>query len=293
MDKILLINDKDIYNQRYRSCLMKYLRDKKIEVLSLGVFDNPIKFVLVVLKNYFNSIFFSSNLKANLILLLILKSKKVILFNGLGRYRKARYFRLLIIFLIRLNQKQTIIFQNYADYRYFSRYSAASVYWVPGSGGVVRKVGYENNLIIVSRDSKLETVSKSILAFDDATKNSYEFVIVGCNDLVTDKFLGDLNKVNSIGYKLQSDIFKNGSLFFQPSGYGEGVPHTLVDALVSGMEVIINKKDFIRYGLYKIEFSYAPVTGSWIRILPNQAGKFNLEVTAVNEKYFRLINKVK
>ena len=92
-----------------------------------------------------------------------------------------------------------------------------------------------------------------------------------------------------IGYVPQEDIFKKANTFFQPMGYGEGVPHSLVDAIVSGMNVIINKKDFIGYGFHKIGFSYLPLAGSWVRLVDSENCKFKLENITVNKKYIELI----
>ena len=182
MADLLLINDKQILNNRYRSGLMDMLSLKKLEYVSVGIFDTPIKFVINLLKVYwYSKTIFSSNLKANILVLLLAGTRRIILFNGLGRFRKVKFFRLTITFLLRLNKKQTLIFQNYADYRYFKRYSHCLLHWVPGSGGVSRKVGSRNAITVVARNDKLQAVSKSILEFEKRMISKKSFIIVGCS----------------------------------------------------------------------------------------------------------------
>ena len=124
MAKIIFVNDKAKYNLRYRSDLMKQF-SKIYSITSLGLFDSAWAFLNTLVKLLLckNTVLISSNLKSNLVVLMFLWKKKVIIINGLGRYRESKLLRSLIIILVKLQFHNILIFvQNYADYRYFQKY---------------------------------------------------------------------------------------------------------------------------------------------------------------------------
>lgn len=290
MSKVLLVNDKNILNKRYRSGLMRGFDFENIDYTSIGTFDTPFSFILKMSEAYSKSwIILSSNLKTNLIILLMYKLKKVIIFNGLGRYRKVRFFRKILLLLLKLNRKHTHIFQNYSDFRFFSRFSKTEISWVPGSGGTFRQSGKNDGFIVVTRSDKLKLVSSSIIEFALSSSPKPKFFIVGCPEDTTKKYLGSYKNFDAIGYVPQSDIFKSSNCFFQPSGYGEGVPHTLVDAIVSGLKVVVCKKDFVSFGLYKLGFKFIQCCGSWGYLDGCNNSKLTLCANTVNKEYIRLL----
>ena len=62
--------------------------------------------------------------------------------NGLGRYRRSK-LKFIIGILLKFRRRETVLVQNYADYRYFKRFFSQSVQWMPSSGGVYRNVNWK------------------------------------------------------------------------------------------------------------------------------------------------------
>ena len=61
--------------------------------------------------------------------------------------------------------------------------------------------------------------------------------------------------MRSLGFFLADQLLASGSLFLQPSGYGEGFQHSLADAIVSDMTLLISRQDFfaLRAGAFGCE----------------------------------------
>ncbi|EKO3569639.1 hypothetical protein P0F09_002802 [Vibrio metschnikovii] len=255
-----LINDKSEYNDKYRLGIKNELSSRGILVNSVGVFDGFFSGMKVILFLAFKrQVYISSNMKSNLFCLFAFWSKGLIIVNGLGRYKYSSFFRISFSFLLFLNSSsKVIIFQNYSDYRYFKRNVKARIFWVPGSGGISREINIGDDVLIISRNDKISKVYDSVLKFFLFMNGERKIVFVGCSPSeVKNKFNND--KIVGIGRVKQSDIFKQSNYFFQPRGYGEGVPHSLVDAICSGMTIIITKKDFVSFGLYVLGFEFNPL----------------------------------
>ncbi len=285
---MIFFNDKKIYNLRYRNLLMRDIGALGLKVKSVGVVESYSSLAKAFFILLFTAeAFISSNMKSNLFCSLFFWKRGTLIINGLGRNKGKKYFRAFLFFLFNINSNKTIIFQNYFDYRYFSSLSKRSYFWVPGSGGTKRDVGESSSITIVSREDKVEACSASILQIANSLSLNEKIFIVGCSD----------NKVSSIfkhesiigiGYIDQDDIFKLSSTFYQPSGYGEGIPHTLVDAVCSNMKILICKKDYISYGLYKLGFSFKSKCGDngLLVYTSDEACKLSSEI--VNKKYLNV-----
>lgn len=252
---ILFINDKAKYNVRYRSNLMREL-EQYYTVESVGSFEKITSLFSTILKLVFGSfiLIVSSNIKSNLLNLTIFWRKKVLIFNGLGRYRQSKFLRTLIILLFRVQLQENLVFiQNYADFRYFRKHAKVSTefFWMPGSGGIKRKIGASRSSVsVITRDGKLQKQIASIEEFFCVTQNQLRLILVGINklpDFASDKFTYEC-----VGYVDQRDIMSYSAAMLVPDGYGEGIPHSLVDAVMSGVVIYLSKVNFIQYGFYKV-----------------------------------------
>lgn len=205
--------------------------------------------------------------------------------NGMGRHEHNWWLRYLLILILGLRPNITCICQSYRDYRYFRRDTKlADITWIPGSGGSKRVTGSSNIPIWVSRNEKMKFIyggSDSIL---DRLGSIY---LIGVSDTY--------DKCISVGEVSQNDIFKLSNIFVQIDGCGEGVPHTLVDAICSDMEIYISKFFWIKYGFYKI--SERPVINInefyYINKSDNGYGKITscVEQRTITNKYLSVICK--
>ena len=100
---------------------------------------------------------------------------------------------------MKFRQRETVLVQNYADYRYFKRFFSQSVQWMPGSGGVYRKCELES-CFVVTRDEKFGIVEKSIKDFMRVNKVTNVKVIGLKSKKVAEK------AYTSIGYVSQNEI---------------------------------------------------------------------------------------
>ena len=174
--------------------------------------------------------------------------------------------------------------QNYGDFRYFRRFSRAQVFWVPGSGGSVRKTGKQKALM-VSRPTKLPNQ----LAAVEQMVRELGLTEVGVVGLEKGDLLGLPEYLIPKGFTPQEDLFIEGTAFLQPTGYGEGVPHTMVDAICSGMIVYMSHEDYVQFGFYKLECDFR---GSRFGTLTYcDLLKSTLSVKNVNRKYLRILKE--
>jgi hypothetical protein len=282
VNRILFINDDKSLNVMYRADLIAELQNEGYEVCSLGV-SSPWDFMSLV-KNAFLplSLIVSSNLRANLASCLFCWLPGIVIVNGLGRYKRIKFFRRLILIIFSCCWKRFFVIQNYGDFRYFRRFSNASIFWIPGSGGSIRKTA-SRNALFVSRPSKLPSQLASIeVMVDELGLKEVNVIGVGEGDLV-----GLPRYLKLKGVTSQMDLFSEGNIFLQPSGYGEGVPHTLVDAICSGMIVYISYKDYVQFGFYKLECGF---TGAKIGTLTYcESLKSTLSLKQVNKDYINII----
>ena len=253
---VYLINDKIAQNTQYRSGLIELLQNKKQHrFISLGIFDSNLSLFKFLIKVLFSkpTLIISSNLRANLIALLLVSINRVIILNGLGRYRNIKWLRYYILSCMRLSKRNTkLLVQNYADFRYFRRFSRKGFFveWVPGSGGQTRLVGRDHcSVSIITRDKKIALQLKSINDFLSKVCKDEKIWIIGTDDPSIGSSLVASN-ITFTGKVPQQNILVYSSKLFVPDGYGEGIPHTLVDAIVSGVSIYVSKRNFIRFGLY-------------------------------------------
>jgi hypothetical protein len=264
--KILMINDTIVINNLYRSGLKSLLKKEFSKVYCCGLFDKKQGLFFAFFKILQpNVATISSNLKSNIFTLFFFWKRGCVILNGIGRYRSSKTLRIILFSLFRLNWKKIIIIQSYADYRYFKRYSSKKYFWIPGSGGNYKKSGPKGNLLLVQRDDKIKMISQSAFKLLKTIQDSRIF-IVGCHDHKMVKELFQDYKVNLVGYQRSEDIFLKGGGFIQPSGYGEGFPHTLADAIVSGLDVYIDSKEFVRYGLGRLGGGKQEISNNWYRL---------------------------
>lgn len=273
MTKVVFLNDYTMLNERYRADLIKSA-SSKFDTVSLGFIDKPFLLILIFIENllFCKNIIVSSNLRANLVSLIIFRGSRILILNGMGRYRNSVHFRRFLLMLVAVNSNVRFCVQNFSDFRYLRRFSRTQkIEWVIGSGGTVRQHSKFKGALLVQRDEKIAAVSKSVLDFLSSGYFVGSFRIVGCklDSSLSAAFPGF--NFESLGYLQQSDILLNGDLFLQPSGYGEGFPHTLADAIVSRMEVAISDEAYIRFGLYYLGFKRKRLGGGWSRLIVDDA----------------------
>lgn len=289
---IILLNDRRSYNVRYRSNLMHKLTEAGYSTKSHGFFDSFLE-TKTCLKNIcFNksSLIISSNLKANLICSVLRKSDCIIILNGLGRMRKIKVFRKFFIKLYSNNKECNLIVQNYADYRYLKLHTnIQNIFWIPGSGGTLRKHGDNQEAMIVQRDSKIRIVAPSIKAIARLLGPEIRINIIGCNDFKLVNELFHSQQYVNIGYVDQENIFESGSVFIQPSGYGEGFPHTLSDAILSDLKIIITKKDYVRFGIYRLGGRRRELNEEWLVVENTDTLKNNINVSKISNQIIKVI----
>lgn len=287
--KIFFFNDRSSYNIRYRSDLMNSLSPQLI-IESVGWQDKPISFVYGLFCR--KSLGFSSNAKSNILVLLFRFFPAVVLFNGLGRFRRFRIFRLVLILLISRRERNIVIFQNYLDYRFFRRHTKKEVSWVPGSGGVCRWHPAMNRYGTVTRADKLRLCHSALddIVTQDFVRKAGSFKIVGVEAHHKSAIYCD--QIDYKGYVPQDDLFKSFSTFVQLPGYGEGIPHSLVDAVVSDMRVVISKKQYIEFGLHKLGFRLSGLGDNWFELLCFEKSE-KVSTTHITPKYVEAIERLR
>ncbi|MBF8224470.1 glycosyltransferase family protein [Halomonas sp. 328] len=295
ISEVFLLNDKKDLNARYRSALESAIRASGAVVKSKGVYESilsPFKIFFEIL--YSRPLVVSSNIKSNLFFLSLPWIRGLVILNGVGRYREIRVFRQLLIFLFFINARKVVAIQSYSDYRYFRRYSSSRqrLRWVPGSGGSQKEFGTRQGVVLVQRDNKLPLVFPSVSDFLKKTHFNGALFVVGCNNITDLESLFDSVQceVVNIGFVPQDDIFHHGDAFLQPSGYGEGFPHTLADAIASRMKIYISKLEYLRYGLREMEFQVDPVADGWLQLVPSEAAAKMVSEESVTNSYLEALD---
>lgn len=285
MQKIMFLTDNKSTFENYRVQLVKKLRSFcVVEVTYLSIWG-----LIKIMLNQ-NVGIFSSNLRANMLNLLFFRRHKVLILNGMGRYRNRSLFRFVLVSLLRFNKSKAIVVaQNYLEYRFLRRYIQNHLYFQPGSGGLKLPVNENSdNWAIISRDSKILLQRKSIQHFVSQF-NIQSLNVYGCTAENKVPVL-TMCKTKNFGRVKPENFFKFSSKFFQPNGYGEGFPHTLAHAICSKCSIGIDDRLYLQLGLHlfrKREFS---TDGYQIF----QAGEFptlieNLTVETVNSAYVDVI----
>lgn len=286
--RVYFLNDSKRLNKTYRAALIHLTNAEGYEVRSVGIY-NVLDWLSIIVSGS-SAIVFSSNMRANLCNLLLFWVHGVVLFNGLGRLRAHKGFRQVILALISISRRKHVVVQNYADYRYFSR-CGISADLVLGSGGVLRDTtdGIDKPFI-VSRATKLPYSLPSAGVILKALGLQCPLVVVGASCGDAPAF--DSAKLECVGVVGQSDIFMYGSRFLQPHGYGEGFPHSLADAIITGLPIYMEKRTYVQLGLYKLNVSWQNIGYNVgvlqiSRCLTNDVG-----IEAVNHKYAVKIKEV-
>lgn len=267
--RVVLLNDKAIYNTRYRAPLLARLSDEGFGVDSKGVLDSfsGLFAILSKLRSRTKTLTISSNLKSNLFALVFARGPLIVIVNGLGRFRASPTLRSVLRYLMRRKPTCQFIVQSYADYRYFRRHTGlGSLHWLPGSGGRCKLVGKGANCVLVQRDGKIDRVAHSVREYMETAGGGRTLIVVGCEDTDRLKTLFAGLDFHSTGYLHADEILSGGTTFLQPAGYGEGFPHTLADAIASGVDIVIANKEYLRYGLHRLGATREPVSAGWSRL---------------------------
>ena len=105
------------------------------------------------------------------------------------------------------------------------------------------------------------------------------------------KFPPDFVNIQGIGRVPQSDILASGANFLQPGGsYGEGFPHSLCDALCSGMFIVTDIKTYRKFGMHKLRCEYSEFNDNLISI-KSVPGSNLLHTDKVSYDYYNLIRR--
>lgn len=292
---LLFINDDAALNQRYRSGLMRLAAAEGFAVHSDGLFTaGRVNWRLLVRLISRPPLVVVSNLRANLVLLAFWWVRGLVIVNGLGRHRGRRFFRGVLVVLVRANRRKALAVQSYADYRYLRRFADHErCHWVPGSGGTLKPIGGNAVIVLVQRDDKIALVSRSaragLAAMAAHANNCLRLDIVGCRNAVAHLFSGC--DVRSLGFLPADQILASGSLFLQPSGYGEGFPHSLADAIVSDMTLLIARREFLRYGLGRLGAAFTSIGHGWGVVDPSESLKSAVAEGTVSARYLQLIDQ--
>lgn len=292
--KVVFLNDHKILNQRYRTSLMTLASDRGYSVRSLGILDGKslLSIIAIFIPGIFLGTIVSSNLRTNILVLLMWHIRGVVILNGLGRHRNSTSFRKLLIILVQLNRRKSIAVQSYADFRYFRRFTnSPAVFWVPGSGGSAKKTSELKNLFCVQRNDKLPLVADSIRQLLQTGSMAGQLSIVGCDTSDEAVALFSPHSVTFTGYLPSADILTTGGVFVQPSGYGEGFPHTLADAIVSKIEIVIPRREYVRYGLHKLQAKSTPIANGWVRLTITEQLVTAVSEDRVNNSYAELLSR--
>lgn len=269
---ILMLNDREIYNSRYRAPLITLFRERGHNLEDIGVYDRPAGLPVLALRLMFgrHDLVLCSNLKSNAFVLLFSRRPKVLILNGLGRFRGNVRLRAIVRFLLGLWKNTFAIVQNHADYRYLRRFCPhIRMEWIPGSGGTAKATGDAGTVVVVQRDGKIASVAGNVMALLTRMQPCPNLAVMGCEDRKQlDQLFPDI-PYRAPGYVDGKDIFREGGIFLQPMGYGEGFPHTLADALVSGMDVYISDIEFLRYGLGRLGAHRRTIAPGWSRLVPS------------------------
>ena len=287
--KACFFNDRSAYNHRYRQALINQITKDGYSVCSVGWSDRGSLGFCRSLTCFLSSdIRIVSNLKATLLIMVLLPvTRALIVVNGLGRWRSSCFFRGLLLRLMRLNYRKVFAVQNYADYRYFKRHARRlRVSWVPGSGGTCRQTGKQQHLVVVSRPEKFASATASIERFAEVSHLPFE--IIGLDSW---SFAAEA-QCTFRGYLEQADLFAYGAYFFQPKGYGEGIPHSLVDAVCSDMTVFMEKSDLVGFGFYKLNASYKDIWSGFVELESTSELRAKLHTEFVNIEYKKMIRSL-
>lgn len=288
--KIILLNDKSIYNIRYRNFLLtEFSRYLKSSFEAIGLFDSRYSLIKAIYFRLINAYFVSSNLRSNLFSLLVL-SRGIVILNGLGRYQHNKCFICFFKFLVRLNGKRKIYFvQRYRDYRWMRRFHKSSdVVWMLGSGAyelpVISTIA-QNSFVVITRPEKLQLMEAQLsiavkklgidILYIYGISEQYSFgVEPDCKIIICD-------------YVSPENFFTKCSRFLQIDGYGEGFPHSLAYALCSKVDIVICRSLYRSLGLSQLPVSVSSDLDEFVFV--NGENKLN-QLMSNESVYSEIIN---
>ena len=272
--QIIFYNDELVYNDRYRKEVMGIYKLRGHKVMSRKIH------ILSVIFRKRSSYIFGSNIRTNLKLLCLVPfSPKTIIINGIGRYRSRRTLKILSFLMLIQSNKTRLVIQNYCDYRFFRRLKIQNLHFICGSGGTERHIQGEGVFVVSRRDKFFTTLlSLESLSSDFAISH---INVVGLDE-PKDKLSNSVD-FNFVGFLSQKDIIQ-GKTFICPEGYGEGFPHTLADAIVSGCIIIVGKRDFINFGLYLYQKEF-DIGNTGVRFRPSFELQNALKISTISEQY--------
>ena len=254
--KVFFLNDTHEVNGRYRSSLMKHFEKENYTVNSLGLIDLP----SLLIQKEKGDLLISSNIRANIISMLIGCTNTSIILNGLGRFGKYILFRKVIGLLLSLKAINVLV-QNHRDYRYFRRfYNLNSINWVLGSGAVsltkTDNIGFFN----ITRNNKIKLCLTELNDFINLFNCSISLIGVT-------KLPNQNDNLKKLGWVPLETILHYGDKFVWFGGYGDGFPHSLACALYNRVPTFISKREFIRLGIYQLNKNVKKM-GRWYFIPP-------------------------
>lgn len=270
MEKVWLLNDEILLNDRYRSGLRDEFSANGYKVISR---KSNLGFLVTL--NFTNGLIVVSNLKSTVKALFLSARRLNIILNGLGRYRSLKMLRLLAFIWSYIRVKDKIAVQNYTDYRYLRRVLSQRVIHVQGSGGTKREI-YGDGNFTVSRDDKIEIQLDSLLSLHSILGD--RITLVGVNTI------SKSSDLTLMGY-VQQDKIIQGRTFILCDGYGEGFPHVLADAICSGCEIICSETAYRTYGLYTYGLSIEKITEGWIKFKANDICRSSVKNDVVSKQY--------
>lgn len=292
--KITIFSDSQKIIQSMRSELIKELNNMTRSVKTKSFFENKYMFL-----NYFffdhRNIAMGFNLKTNVILMFYFWKKAYLTINGLGRYKANFFFRIFFRTLLILNFRKKFIFQNYEDFKQYK--NICSGIWIPGSGGSDYNNASKNNNLnfyfIVSRENKYDLHHSSLKSFiNEFNVSNTKFIIFGFErEKITDN---NNNNFLFKGFRAPKEIFGLDGTFLQLDGYGEGIPHSLVNAICSGNNFVISRKSYYEYGFH-ILTDHKIDNKEW-NLIENKSVndlKCQLSKDIINKRYLELIKNNK
>lgn len=290
---MIFVSDTKSILVNYRSSLIKKTK-LVFDVKTYGIFESFYSLVWFPFCLMGQGVFCASNLRSNILCSLFVWKRGVVILNGLGRYERLRPLRLLLVFAFIISGSNRIVLaQSYRDFRYL-RLARVRVLWVPGSGGSCYQKGESDEVLVVTRDSKFNCIRDSLASF--YKEFNLPLIVAGCKDVETLSDVGfDCHNVGFITSK--NLLYSNARSFVQPDGYGEGIAHSLVDAICSHYRVFINRKVYLKSGFYMLFRSegVAPVRrGDWYEITPEQSRSISSRVSlkTVDNIYFSALSEM-
>ena len=217
------------------------------------------------------------------------RAKGMIIFNGLGRFRNCKIFRIFLLILLKIRDGSfTIIFQNYKDFRFFRQFYSNKVLWVPGSGGTKYKLEHNNKktVTVITRERKLKTQLNGLQDLLLTIANDKEIHLFGSGNISRLLEVRNIDRrVKNMGWVDIKEIIKTSNEFCSLPGYGEGIPHSLIDAICSGLPVWVSNSDYRDFGFYRFDDIEIQNYGNWKRLVFPKSAQLLLNCDKIDNEY--------